>query len=502
MDKVLIAELLRALKLELIRWRFVAAAMFVLLSFAILGVGYLWPHKYTTSVSLYSDVTNIIEPLLKGRASVTEVDHSAQAREIIYGRSILEAAGRETGKISPTMTPEQVDRVVRRIRDGLWVKSEKANYFSITYTSSSQDDSFETLYAVTTLFINYTERKKREESMGAFNFIDAQVQSYKRQLELAEERLKEFKSNNLDGTEASVSARIAQLRIDVETLNIAIEESQSRIRTIKQQLDSEGQYLQAKGQLDDLRARRARLSANVEQLLLSYQESYPDVVSLRAQINEIDTLIAQAKTEGDVVSQTVENPLYEELRKQVSLAEVELRAQLRRKESLEKLMQQEHERAQRVAANQAQLSELTRDYNVTRDVYEEMLQRKESARLSMTLDQEGQGVTYRIQDPATFPLRPSGIHYAHFAAAAPLLGFLAPFGILILVVLIDPHYRSTRILQQQMPPEIPLVGVVPHYDSPLAQRLIRKDVLVVLFLVTFAMVAYIGLALYWYDMRM
>lgn len=111
-------------------------------------------------------------------------------------------------------------------------------------------------------------------------------------------------------------------------------------------------------------------------------------------------------------------------------------------------------------------------------------------------------MTYRIQDPATFPLQPSGIHFAHFAAAAPLLGFMAPFGLLILVVLIDPHYRSTRILQQQMSPEIPLVGVVPHYDSPLTRRLIRKDVLVVLFLIIFSMLAYVALAVYWYDMRM
>lgn len=165
------------------------------------------------------------------------------------------------------------------------------------------------------------------------------------------------------------------------------------------------------------------------------------------------------------------------------------------------LLEQEHERAQRVAANQAQLSELTRDYNVTRDVYEEMLQRKESARLSMTLDIEGQGVSYRIQEPATFPLKPTGLRFIHFAIIGPFLGLLAPIGLLIMYVMFDPHLRSARSLQQQLPSGIELYGVIPHYHTPLGERLLRKDVLMLVILCVLAMAAYITFASYWHITR-
>ncbi|UTA47377.1 chain length-determining protein [Simiduia sp. 21SJ11W-1] len=502
MDKVYLKEMLAALKAELIRYRVAVVCLFLLTSFLALGIGMLWPNKYTTSVVLYSDVTNIIEPLLKGRAAVTEIDRSQQAREIIYARVIMEAAAEEIGLITKASLPEEKDRAIKKIRSGLKVKPDKNNYFTVSYSAETPDNSFETLYAITSAFIENTEKKKREESLGAFNFIDAQVQSYKRQLELAEERLKEFKSKNLDGTEASVSSRMAQLRVDIETLAIGIEESRSRINTIQQQLSDEGQYLKTKGQIEDLVQRKQALSTQLEHMLLSYQENYPDVISLRGQIAELDALIDQTKQSGEIYGKDVENPLYEELRKQLSLAEVDLRAQVRRMQSLEKLLDQERDRAQRVAANQAQLSELTRDYNVTRDVYEEMLQRKESARLSMTLDQEGQGVTYRIQDPATFPLAPAGIQYLHFAIAGPVLGLLAPFGLIILLILIDPHFRSARVLQQQLPPEIDLIGVVPHYDSPIANRILRKDILLLVLLSILSMAAYCGLAIYWYRIAL
>ncbi|MDN3638492.1 chain length-determining protein [Simiduia curdlanivorans] len=497
MDKIYILEILAALKAELIRFRLAVVATFITVSFMTLMVGYFWPSSYTTSVVLYSDVTTIIEPLLRGRASVTEIDRSQQARDVIYGRTIMEAAAVEAGLIDDTMNADQKDRVIRKLRSGLALKTERNNYFTVSYTADNPDSSFETLYTIISVFIADTERKKKDESLGAFNFIDAQVQSYKRQLELADGRLKDFKSKNLDGSEASVAARMAQLRVDIETLAIGIEETQSRINTTKEQLSDEGQYLKTKGQVDELKQSRQAMVSQLESLLLRYQEGYPDIVSLRAQIAEIDQSIEQTKQSGEVYGANVENPLYEELRKQLSLAEVELRAQTRRMQSLKGLLKQEELRAQRVAANQAELSELTRDYNVTRDVYEEMLQRKESARLSMSLDQEGQGVSYRIQDPATFPLAPSGISFKHFAAAGPVLGLLAPLGLLILYILADPHFRSARTMQQQLPQELTLVGVIPHYDSPMSTRLLRKDILILVALSVLAMGAYIGLATYW-----
>src|SRR5690606_19164074 len=99
--------------------------------------------------------------------------------------------------------------------------------------------SFELLNTVVNVFMEDTVKKKRAESLGAYNFIDAQVQSYKKQLEQAESRLKDFNSQNTDGTEADVAARLAALRQQIEMLNISIEESESRYKTIQQQLGSE-----------------------------------------------------------------------------------------------------------------------------------------------------------------------------------------------------------------------------------------------------------------------
>lgn len=503
MDKTFIADLLKSLKFEAIRFRVWVVLIFIAVSFGPLVVGYFWPNTYATSALLYADETNIIEPLLKGRASVTSVDRAKQAQEVLYSRRVMEDAAKAAGLVGENHSADQMARAVRHLRSSVRVETQGSNQFRVSYSAPDPDKAFTVLNSVVNVFIQDTARRKREESLGAFNFIDSQADSYRRQLEEAELKLKEFRAQNTDGTEAQVTSRINQLRNDIESLKLEIQDSESRLTSIKQQLNEESQYQQAKGQIDLLRDRRRELSRQLDQLRLSYQDSYPDVVSVRQQIQDLDEEIAQLEFAGDSFSrgETVENPLYEELRKQQSVVEVDLSAQKRRMESLEGMLQRELERAERVAANQAELSELTRDLDVLRDIYNEMLQRKESARLSMTLDIEGQGVSYRIQDPATFPLDPSGLRYVHFAAVGPFLGLLAPLGLLFVYVFLDPHIRSARALQQQLPQGVEVIGVIPHYNTPLAERLVKKDMILLLGIALLAMIAYVALGVTWYDVK-
>ncbi|HWV14512.1 MAG TPA: XrtA system polysaccharide chain length determinant [Cellvibrio sp.] len=500
MDTGYLSDMLMALKAELIRFRFWCVLLFLGVSYSILSLGLVWPKHFTTSAVLFADETNIIEPLLKGSAEVTKIDRSEQASEIIYTRAIILAAAKGAGLIKDGVSEEQQDAIIRQVRNGVSVQKERNNnHFVVRYTAKNPDLSFETLNAIVNVFIANAARKKRDESLSAYNFIDSQVQIYKKQLEIAEGKLKEFKSGNTDGTEEAVSARLSSLRQEIESLKITNEETQSRVNSIRQQLGNEGQYLQAKGQLDELKQRRQTLSGQLEQLLLSYQEGYPDIISLRAQIAELDTSMAKLQSSGNVYgsSDKVQNPLYEELRKQLAEADVELRAQNRRLESLKELQKEEASRLQRIAQNQAQLSDLTRDNDVTRKAYEEMLENREKARISMTLDIEGQGVTYRIQEPAAFPLAPSGLHFIHFAILGPLLGLLLPIGLLIMYVMLDPHLRSSRILQQQLPPDIEIIGVIPHFNSPIGERLLKKDMLSILGVSIAAMLCYVAIAVFW-----
>lgn len=504
MDASIIKDYLLALKYELIKFKSWLVVIFIGVTFLITGLAFFLPKAYVTKAIIFADETNIIEPLLKGRAEITEINRSEEARDLIYTRRLLEAVAKTIGTLNGSESPSHQQAILSNLRKTIKIQSESKTHFSLSYKDTDPDVSFDTLNAVVNVFIDETARQKKEESLSAYTFIDTQVQSYKRQLKLAEEKLKAFKAENVDGTEASVNAQIGLLRAKTEDIKIDIEEFNARISSIKKQLSDESEYQEVKGKLQEQQLRRELLLQQLESLRLSYQESYPDIVSLKAQLAELDSHIKEVKDEETVVSSgtdgKLENPLYEELRKQLSDAEVNKGAQKRRLSSTEKLLEQEYARAQKVAGNQAELSELTRDYDVIREVYEEMLSRKESARLSMTLDIEGQGVSYKIQEPASFPLNPSGLRFIHLALLAPFLGLLLPLTLLIAYIVVDPRFRSANKMLEVLPDDIELLGVIPHYNTPIANRILRKDVRGLLLaglaaVLTYVVILVLGIAL-------
>ena len=44
---------------------------FVIVSFAVLGAGFVWPYKYQSETIIFVDDRNIIAPLMEGRAVAT-----------------------------------------------------------------------------------------------------------------------------------------------------------------------------------------------------------------------------------------------------------------------------------------------------------------------------------------------------------------------------------------------------------------------------------------------
>jgi uncharacterized protein involved in exopolysaccharide biosynthesis len=210
---------------------------------------------------------------------------------------------------------------------------------------------------------------------------------------------------------------------------------------------------------------------------------------LEADIAEVE---AQGANE-ELVAGGATNPFYQELKSGMMVARVEQGTLRKRKAVLERMLAEEYGRSSRIAERRAEFTELTRDYNVTKDVYEEMLQRKEAARLSMTLDVEGQGVSYKIQEPPVFPRSPSGLQFWHLAIAGPFVGLLLPLGLLLAFVLFDPRVRFTNVLQDLLPADVVLLGVAPHYNTPVAKRVLKSDMLAYGGLVLVTLAVYGGL---------
>ncbi|MGO1501939.1 MAG: XrtA system polysaccharide chain length determinant [Marinobacter sp.] len=496
MDMQFLIDALRAVKVELYKHRLAAAIIFMTVTVGVLALGYVVPKSYTSNALLYADPSNILQPLLKGKAEMSQLSRTDETREMIQSRSFLEQVAVDTGFIRGGETDAVRNEKIAELRKKVAIREPNPNFLEISYTSGNPDKSFKVLSAVLDRFSERSVRKKRSESQGAFDFIDSQVKTYQRQLEEADKRLKEYKFGNQDGTERSALSRIEGLRREIENLKLEIQQTESEVQLTRSQLGEEQpvRRIQVNAGSSSAERRLVKMNEELDSLLLRYHERHPDVVSIQSQIADLKNRVA-TQTDEDRdggVTEVMENPVYENLKIQLSESTTRLAVQKNRLASIERLLEEAFERSQRVAENQAEHTELTRDYDVTRGVYEDMLQRREQARLSMTLDVQGEGVSYKIQEPASFPTHWDGLQLYQVGLAGPFLGTAMVLGLLVMLVMLDQRVRSPRALQLALPENIPVLTTIPHYRSTWKDRLLRKDVLTILIVLAIFMTAYLA----------
>ena len=491
---------------EIWQRKFLTLTAFGLVSFLVLVVGMFWPAKYETTATIYADNQNILGPLLERQAKQSKVtDQTKVVREKIYSPSLLSKVAEQVFGSATQDTPEALAQYISQLRESLKVKSLGAGYIVLEFSSSDSRIAYEGLNSIIDKFISISSEEQRAESREAFLFIDNQVKQYKDQLLSAEEKLKNFASKNFDGRDSDVSSSIQRLRSQIEELKISIDEDHITLKSLQEQILGESEFAATTKKVDAYAVRLEELETRLSSLLLTYTEDYPDVITLRYQIADMKRVIKDAAfdhatdqridgepTQIDEGSEVLLNPLYQELRSRISQVETSMQAKQKRLSVLNDLLANEFERRQRVAERGAEESELVRDYDVTKKIYEDMLERKEKARLSMTLNIEGQGVTYRIQEPPLPPLMPTGLRFIHFVIAGPFIALLSIIGLAIAYVLLDPRIRFPSALQAF---DVRVLSVIPHVNTPLTQRLRRTDMVICTLLAIAIFAAYVGVAL-------
>lgn len=482
---------------EICQRKFKVALAISLFSFTIMLLGMIKLSNFSSSVTIFADNQNIIKPLLGSKASVTGIkqNRTEQVRDIIHSPRLLTQAVDSIYGERAFPTPRSKDLKLSQLRKNITIKGLSSNYIKISYQDDSAERTFQVLNKVVSLFIESSAKAKQEESRSAYNFIEQQTRSYKERLLSAETKLKDFQSNNFDGTEMEVNQRIASLRATIEEMKIQAQESNTRIRTLKKQLSGESKFAENGFESAVYHAKLKNLEQKKAELLLQYKEDYPAIIVLNYQIADMN------KTITEVINNTAPesnlnanfNPLYKELRSKLATAKVEKQTLLNRLNAFNTLLNEAYERRKRIANNKAELSELTRDYSVFQLQYEDMLAKKEKARISMVLDIQGQGVNFKLQEAATYPTTPKGPRFIHFFVAAPIVSVLVIIMLFVAKIILDNRIRFAS--QLHIIDNMPVLASFGHVNCSQEKQQRRRQNYLLLSFATGMTALYILIAL-------
>ena len=460
---------------ELLLHRRAAVAIFAVVNLVALVAAFAWPRGYTVSATILVSERNIIQPLMQGAAATTGVtDRARIAREIINGRKVMNQVIDAAEWATPDTTLSEREGIIDRLNNRTTIANAGNNLIRIQYRDNDAERAFITTKTLADIFIKESIREKAAESQSAFEFIDKQTAEYHAKLVEMEEKLKEFRMANIDvrGSEGDFNQRMTTLQTRIEQSMQELREAEIRKKSLEKQLSGEAETATALSREGQYRQRIAELTSQLETLRLSYHDSYPDIVRLRHQIADLNESIVaekrrrdQAKASGQVVidDSVMNNPMYQQLKRDLSQTQITVDTLQARIAEARQQLGTVTERGKRAQGGEATLAELTRDYQVTRDIYQDLLRRRENARVSMNMDMENQGLTFKIQEPATLPTHPGGLRFWHFIALGVLLGAMVPAGLIYVKLQIDPRLRTPTPIAEQH--RLPMLVSIPHLRS-------------------------------------
>ncbi|MEM9601684.1 MAG: XrtA system polysaccharide chain length determinant [Pseudomonadota bacterium] len=453
---------------EIIARRGALTVAFAVIAILMLVLGWFYKPKFESSVTIFADNQNVIAPILEGATAQTQVaDSEAIAREIIFSRDIVDDVIVTNGLAKDVNNPTQMELA----RIDLYRQTTVSNLGSNLTMVSYKDVDPVRAYRVTKQFGDrYVERSVREqtrESNDAFEFIENQVDIYRRKLAASEARLREFRTRFGEGVAANavdIDEELIELRRNIDITQLELSEAEARRASLARQLQSESVTAVKDFRESQFQQQIAGMQNEIDRLRLDYTDTYPDIVRLKQQIADLRQLAANERetrlSDEQVQEQSSINPVYQRLRQQLSGAETAVSSLRARLQQQRALFVKERERAASSNEFGAKLADLQRDYQVDQEIYQEMLRRRESARVSMNLDEKRQGSAVKIQEPAQLPNLPKGLRFLHFGIVGPILAILLPLGALFGLLYLDPKLRLPSALQNNL--GLPVLAVVPH----------------------------------------
>jgi polysaccharide chain length determinant protein (PEP-CTERM system associated) len=436
----------------------------------------LIPNRYEASARVYVDTQSILKPLMQGLAVQPNLDQQVQmmARTLI-NRPNVERVVRMADLDLRARSPQERERMVDMLVKEIQVKPAGGqNLYSISYKGDTTDSAQKVVQSLLSIFVESNLGDKRRDAEQAKRFIDEQLAIYEKKLLDAEAALKEFKVRNIavmPNLAQDYVARSADLQKEGDGARLELRQLENSREALRRQLaDEKPSFVGSDGS-----GGVARLPTETEQrlesarkrlddLTIRYTEVHPDVVYTRSTIAELQALRdAERKREAETgqrpngATVVIPNKVYQDLK--VALADVESKlasARARVAESERRLLLA-RDAALTVPKVEAEYLQLTRDYDVNKKSYEQLLTRRESAQISGSMDNSGAS-ELRVVDPPRVSPMPSGPNKPILLIGMLLVSLAAGVATALLRAQATAAFFDVRMLRKRL--GAPVLGAV------------------------------------------
>ena len=265
----------------------------------------------------------------------------------------------------------------------------------------------------------------RREASQSLQFLDEELHRREVALQEAEQHRVEFDQRFLGVLPGagSITDRMSAAQAELANLEQQIAAANGSLSAMRAQLAATPPTIAgvggensgtATGQVASLEGQLNR------DLAQGWTESHPDVVALRQQIARLRPFAAAEARSGN--GGGMSNPSYVSLRAMMAEREAALAAATARRNQLTSDLAQLSSRQSTEPGLAAEQARLTRDYDVLKQQYDQLLANREQVRLRSDVQSRTSPLTVQVVEPPSVPSAPASPNRPIFLTAVLILG--------------------------------------------------------------------------------
>ena len=430
------------------------------------------PNSYESRARIYVELEDVLSEQLDisgdGKQAITKV------RQTLVSGVNLERVIRTTKLGEKVVTDAEMQAAVKSLTESIVVKSEQDNLFEITATigksnlSDAENAALakDVVQSLIDIFRESNVAGNRGEVASTIAFLDEQLNDRKAELESAEQRRLTFEAPNPDlvGGTATVAGRLQGMRTEMRGVDADIAAAQSALAAINGQLASTPRSIMT---ADSGGARNALAQAQSQLAAMRARgltDSHPDIQSQKRQV---EALREQAANEPAGTGGSP-NPAYTSLQSIRAERQANVQALEARKAALQSdisalIAAQADEPAVAAEANR-----ISRDYQVLKDKYDELLRNREEMRLRGQVETERSAFKFEVIDQPTAPRRPAAPNRPLLLFVVLILGIGAGSAVAFVMGQLTSSFTTSDKLQRTL--DLPVIGTISRSMTDAARR--------------------------------
>jgi polysaccharide biosynthesis transport protein len=437
--------------------------------FGIMGVSLL-PNVYRAKTTILVDPQKIPERYV---ASTVTSDPNGQmntlTQQVLSASRMQEIIDKNNlyPELRKKWSREELTEYMRQkttIELKLTPSDQGLSSFSISYEDQDRFLVANIANQLASSFIDWNLRVREQQAMGTSQFLSSELRQGRKSLEEQEGQLESFRMRHSGATPDQVNANLqalSRLQADVLTNADAISRLDQERILITQVRPTEVRDASSLSERGRLLQEKRHLESELWNLKRQFTDTYPDVIVATEQLKNLNARLATVpEPPVDSVESYDSNTQV-----RLNLIDKEFQRRKQQQAALEQQIQSYQQKVDSVPVLETQVTELTRNYEVSKQNYQSLLDKSLSAGMSEELERQQQGQRFTVLDTAKTPEKPIKPKRIVFMLGVLAIAVVLPTGITIGLYILSSAIKSEVEVREMLPFEIPVLGTIPPIVS-------------------------------------